>query len=191
MNLKNLSLSLALSSLGVLAISSRAQAYRFNFLNMQSVSGGLFDFNFEFVTEGPGDSIAEGQELVITGFTGATALSTSPVTDNVSGVLPSSFGFLPTPGISPPSPNGTTASFTAQANVSLIPGNIRYQTFTIRAAGVPGNIVFPSFPGPNNPLDPTPIPEPLTIMGSLAALGVGTRCKKEFDKKQAAKVNKA
>ena len=37
-----------------------------------------------------------------------------------------------------------------------------------------------------NTLDPTPVPEPLTILGTLAALGFGSRCQKEFAKKQSA-----
>ncbi len=185
MNLKNLSLSFALTGLGVLGMSAQADAYSFNFLNQVDVGGGLSDFNFEFVTQGPADSIAVGQGLIITGFTGVTGIATSPVTDNVAGVLPSSFGFSTT-GFT-----GTTATFTAAANVNLIPGNIRYQTFTITAASVPSGFVTPFFPGPTNPLNPTPVPEPLTIMGSLAALGAASRCKKEFAKKQAVKAEKA
>ncbi len=185
MNFKNFSLGLALTGLGVMALSTEAQAYQFNFLNVAAAGGGLNNYNFEFVTQGPGDSIAAGQQLILEGFTGVAGLATSPVTDNVSGVLPSNFGFAAS-GITP-----TSATFTALANVSLIPGNIRYQTFTVTAADVPTGEVNPSFPGPNNPLAPTPVPEPFTILGSLAALGFGSRFQKEFAKKQAANSEKA
>lgn len=195
MNFKKISLSLALTGLGVLAVSNQAQAYSFNFLNVKPVAGGgLFDYNFEFVTQGPSDPIAVGNQLIITGFKGATALSTSPVTDNVAGVLESQQGFLPGTITPPPPSDGTTATFTARANVNLVPGNVRYQTFTVRAADVPTGFVQAYFPDLGNRLTPTPvtpIPEPLTIMGSLAALGVASRCKKEFAKKQAVKAEKA
>jgi len=180
MNIKNLSLGLALTGLGIIGLSAKADAYSFNFLKQTGNN-----YNFEFVTQGPADVIATGQQLTITGFTGVTGLATSPVTDNVAGVLPSSFGFNPT-GITP-----TSATFTAAANVSLIPGNIRYQTFTVTAADVPTGIVNPSFPSINNPLNPTPVPEPLTILGSMAALGFASRCQKEFAKKQSANSEEA
>lgn len=181
MTFKSLALGLALAGASVLGVNQTAQAYQFNFLGSSDAGGGQTNFNFEFVTEGPSDVIATGQELIIDGFQGITSLETSPVTDNVAGVLPSSFGFL-TGGFT-----NTAATFIAQANVNLFQGNVRYQTFTVTAASVPTNIVQPFFPGPNNPLAPTPVPEPLTIMGSLAALGFGVYGKKFGNKQVEAK----
>ncbi|MEB3190366.1 MAG: PEP-CTERM sorting domain-containing protein [Snowella sp.] len=181
MNFKSLAFGLALAGASVLGATQSAQAYQFNFLGTSDAGGGLTNYDFEFVTEGPSDALAVGQQLLISGFEGVTGLATSPVTDNVAGVLPSSFGFL-TGGFT-----STAATFVAQANVNLIPGNIRYQTFTVTAANTPGGIVTPFFPGPTNPLNPTPVPEPLTIMGSLAALGFGVYGKKFGNKQTEAK----
>jgi hypothetical protein len=178
MTFKSLALGLALAGASVLGVNQAAQAYQFNFKNFVDVGGGLKDYNFEFVTQGPGDPIATGNQLIITGFEGVTGIRTSDVIDNVAGVLPASFGF--NAGFF----NSTSATFDAQANVNLIPGNIRYQTFTVTAANTPGGQVQPYFPGINYPLNPTPVPEPLTIMGSLAALGFGAYGKK-FGNKQA------
>lgn len=179
MNFKPLAIGLALAGASVLGLSQSAQAYQFNFKSEVDLGGGLKDYNFEFVTEGPGDPIAIGNQLIITGFEGVTAIRTSDVIDNVAGVLPASFGFGA--GFF----NSTSATFDAQANVNLIPGNIRYQTFTVTATNTPGGQVQAYFPGINYPLNPTPIPEPLTIMGSLAALGFGAYGKKFGNKTEA------
>ena len=171
MNLKNLSFGLVMTGLGFVALTTQAQAYEFNFLGSNNNT-----YNFEFVTDGPNDSISENDELIITGFTGISAIQLTAPINNVAGVLPASFAFE-TNNFTP-----DTAIFTANANVSGILRNTPYQTFSITAAGVPSNFVTANFGG--NTLDPTPVPEPLTILGTLAALGFGSRCQKEFAKKQ-------
>lgn len=181
MTFKSLALGLALAGASVMGVSQAAQAYQFNFKSAVDVGGGLKDYNFEFVTQGPSDFVAVGNQLIIQGFEGVTGARTSDIIDNVAGVLPSSFGFAADFTTS------TTANFLAQANVNLIPGNIRYQTFTVTAANVPTGEVQAFFPGLNNPLAPTPVPEPLTIMGSLAALGFGVYGKKFGNKQVEAK----
>ncbi len=178
MTFKSLALGLALAGASVLGVNQAAQAYQFNFLNYQDVGGGLKEYNFEFVTQGTQDPIALGNQLIIENFEGVTSIVTSPVVDNIAGVLPSSFGFEA--GFF----NSTSATFDAKANVNLLAGQIRYQTFTVTAANTPGGFVQAYFPGINYPLNPTPVPEPLTIMGSLAALGFGAYGKK-FGNKQA------
>lgn len=171
MNLKNLSFGLVMTGLGFVALTTQAQAYEFNFLGSNNNT-----YNFEFVTDGPNDSISENDELIITGFTGISAIQLTDPINNVAGVVPASFAFE-TNSFTP-----DTAVFTANANISGILRNTPYQTFSITAAGVPSNFVTANFGG--NTLDPTPVPEPLTILGTLAALGFGSRCQKEFAKKQ-------
>ena len=171
MNLKNLSFGLVMTGLGFVALTTQAQAYEFNFLGSNNNT-----YNFEFVTDGPNDSISENDELIITGFTGISAIQLTDPINNVAGVVPASFAFE-TNSFTP-----DTAVFTANANISGILRNTPYQTFSITAAGVPSNFVTANFAG--NTLDPTPVPEPLTILGTLAALGFGSRCQKEFAKKQ-------
>ena len=182
MNFKPLAIGLALAGASVLGLSQSAQAYQFNFKSAVDVGGGLKDYNFEFVTQGPGDPIATGNQLIIQGFEGVTGLRTSDVVDNIAGVLPSSFGF-----VAAPLSSTTSATFNATANANLINGQIRFQTFTVTAANTPGGQVQPFFPGLPNPLNPTPVPEPLTIMGSLAALGFGVYGKKFGNKQTEAK----
>jgi hypothetical protein len=178
MNLKNLSFGLVMTGLGVVVLTAQAQAYEFNFLGSNNNT-----YNFEFVTEGPDDDLVVDNELIITGFTGISDIQLTAPINNVAGVLPASFAFKTT------SYTSDTAIFTANANLSGIERNTPYQTFSITAAGVPSNFVTANFGG--NTLDPTPVPEPLTILGTLAALGFGSRCQKEFAKKQSANSEEA
>ena len=178
MNLKNLSFGLVMTGLGVVVLTAQAQAYEFNFLGSNNNT-----YNFEFVTEGPDDDLVVDNELIITGFTGISDIQLTAPINNVAGVLPASIAFKTT------SFTPDTAVFTANANVSGILRNTPYQTFSITATGVPPNFVNANFRG--NDLSPTPVPEPLTILGTLAALGFGSRCQKEFAKKKSANSEEA
>jgi len=173
MDLKNLSFGLALTGLGVLALTTQAQAYEFNFLGSNNDT-----YNFELVTDGPSDIIQKDDQLSISGFADVSDIQLTTYIDDVPGVLLASDSFQTT------SHTSNTALFTATANFAGISRTIRYQTFSITAAGVPAGFVIPTFRG--NLMDPTPVPEPLTILGSLAALGFGSRCQKEFAKKKPA-----
>jgi len=182
MDLKNLSFGLALTGLGVLVLTTQAQAYEFNFLgssnNTYNLGSSNNTYHFEFVTDGPSDIIQKGDELSVSGFEGISDIKLTAYIDDVPGVLLASDSFKTT------SHTSGTSVFTATANFAGISSNIRYQTFSISAAAVPSGFVNPTFRG--NPMAPTPVPEPLTIMGSLAALGFGSRCQKEFAKKKPA-----
>jgi hypothetical protein len=177
MDLKNLSFSLALTGLGIVTLTTQAQAYEFNFIGSSNNT-----YNFELVTEGPDDIIKENDELSISGFNGISEIKLTEYINDVPGVLRASDSFKTT------SYTPDTAVFTATANFAGISRPTRYQTFSITATGtptgVPSGFVNATFRG--NSLAPTPVPEPLTILGSLAALGFGSRCQKEFAKRKSA-----
>ena len=173
MDLKNLSFGLALTGLGIVGLTTQSQAYEFNFLGSSNDT-----YNFEFVTNGANDIIQKDDVLSISGFTGISDIQLTRYIDDVAGVLPATDAFTTT------SYTSDTAIFTAVANLDNITRDVRYKTFSITAAGVPSGFVNPNFGG--NPLNPTPVPEPLTVLGTLAALGFGSRCQKEFAKKQSA-----
>ena len=178
MNLKHLSFGIALTGLGVVALTTQAQAYEFNFLGSNNNT-----YNFEFVTGGPNDGISQNDELIVTGFTGISGIELTDPINNVAGVVRASIAFTTT------SFTPDIAVFTANANVSGILRDTPYQTFSITATGVPPNFVNANFRG--NDISPTPVPEPLTILGTLAALGFGSRCQKEFAKKKSANSEEA
>jgi len=173
MNLKHLSFSLALTGLGIFALTSQAQAYEFNFIGSSNNT-----YNFELITNGPTDIIKKDDELSISGFSGISDIKLTNYIDDVPGVLLASDSFKTT------SYTPDTAVFTATANFAGISRPTRYQTFSITATGTPSGYVNTNLGG--NSLTPTPVPEPLTILGSLAALGFGSRCQKEFAKKKSA-----
>ncbi|MFM7437600.1 MAG: PEP-CTERM sorting domain-containing protein [Snowella sp.] len=177
MNLKHLSFSLALTGLSIVSLTTQAQAYKFNFIGSNNNT-----YNFELVTEGPDDIIEENDQLSVSGFNEISEIKLTNFIDDVPGVLLASDSFK-TSSYTP-----DTAFFAATANFAGISRPTRYQTFSITTTGtptgVPSGFVNASFRG--NFLDPTPVPEPLTILGSLAALGFGSRCQKEFAKKKSA-----
>ncbi len=177
MNLKHLSFSLALTGLGIISLTTQAQAYEFNFIGSNNNT-----YNFEFVTNGPTDIIKEEDELSISGFNGISGIQLTKYIDDVPQVLLASDSFKTT------SYTPDTAIFTVTAKFVGISRPTRYQTFSITTTGtptgVPSGFVNAKFRG--NFLAPTPVPEPLTILGSLAALGFGSRCQKEFAKKKSA-----
>ncbi|MFN5513435.1 MAG: PEP-CTERM sorting domain-containing protein [Cyanobacteriota bacterium] len=172
------SLTLGLLAAGLtLAVTPQAQAYQFNFLDGRQV-GNAFDWRFEFVSEDAGDPVQNGDELRIEGFEGVTNASTTRPRSG-SGLLDAREGFIAT-GFT-----ATTASYTVAPDVNVnFPTPLRYQTFTVRATSVPTGIVQAFYNG--QPLDPTVVPEPLTIIGSLAALGFGAYGQRQFNRRSQA-----
>ena len=86
-------------------------------------------------------------------------------------------------------------TYTALSNLSQINGNVKYQTFVVTADAVPTGYVLGDYQLPNGssllPNGPVqiPVPEPFTILGSLAALGFGVFGQKEYAKKQSQNSN--
>jgi hypothetical protein len=187
MNLKNLSLGLVLTSLGVMGLSIEADAYSFNYIGSSPASGGNTNFDFEFGVA-PGQSISPSSNLLVSGFegiSGGRVLGTTiPNPDPNSVTIPAPFFFQSNGGTS------TIAFFSPTGSLNGSSGQLYFQTFQVTAASVPTGFVYANFGGapPGQPgfLAPTPVPEPLTILGTLAALGFGSRCQKEFAKKQSA-----
>jgi hypothetical protein len=185
MNFKKLSLGLTVAGLAFVALTPKAHAFQFFYLNSsQSSTAGFFDFNFEFQAD-PGDTILTDQSLVISGFDQVKSASLTDPQINEAGVIYSDSTFDP----DKTSVHNTSVTFNTIGEVAAQRRAVRFQTFTVTAAGVPSGFVNPNFGG--NPLAPTPVPEPLTILGSLAALGFGSRCQKEFAKKQSANSEEA
>ena len=177
MNLKTFSTGLALSALGVLSLATQADAYSFSFLGSAAAGGGQTNYQFGF-TAAPGETIAAGQSLNVSGFEGITSISLTNPINNVAGTLFSNSVFeIIGNGIS----NGaTTATFRTRANINSVTGYVRYETFTVTAMGVPTNEVIPDFGG--TPFPPTAVPEPLTLLGALTAAGFGAAFKRRSSK---------
>ena len=186
MNLKKLSLGLALAGLGVVTLIPKAEAFQFRYLNQAPNPEGGFDFNFELQSDSYGDYIYSGETLTVRGFQGiSNAALTAPQT-NQSGMISADTIFDPDQTLW----NKTRAEFTTDGSFYPNPNrSFSLQTFTITAKDVPSGFVSANFGWRS--LDPTPVPEPLTILGSLAALGFASRCQKEFAKKQSANSEEA
>ena len=189
MNLKKLSLGLVLAGIGVVTLIPKAEAFQFRYLNQAPNPEGGFDFNFELKADSSyyyGNYIYSGETLTVRGFQGiSNAALTAPQT-NQSGMISADAIFDPDQTLW----NKTRAEFTTDASFYPNPNrSFSLQTFTITAKSVPSGFVNANFGG--NFLDPTPVPEPLTILGSLAALGFASRCQKEFAKKQSANSEEA
>ena len=182
MNLKKLSLGLALAGLGVVTLIPKAEAFQFRYLNQAPNPEGGFDFNFELKADSSyyyDNYIYSGETLTVRGFQGiSNAALTAPQT-NQSGMISADTIFDPDQTLW----NKTRAEFTTDGSFYPNPNrSFSLQTFTITAKDVPSGFVSANFGWRS--LDPTPVPEPLTILGTLAALGFGSRCQKEFAKKQ-------
>ena len=182
MNLKKLSLGLALAGLGVVTLIPKAEAFQFRYLNQAPNPEGGFDFNFELKADSSyyyDNYIYSGETLTVRGFQGiSNAALTAPQT-NQSGMISADTIFDPDQTLW----NKTRAEFTTDGSFYPNPNrSFSLQTFTITAKDVPSGFVSANFGWRS--LDPTPVPEPLTILGSLAALGFASRCQKEFAKKQ-------
>jgi hypothetical protein len=189
LNFKTVSLGLVVSGLGFLALTPDAQAYSFDFLGA-SPSGGSIDWKFGFNSEGFDQSLGNDNRIVFGGFSGlksagfAAAMSSS--TDDTI-VVPTSLVFQSVVNVDPVIGEVT---YTALSNLNQINGNVKYQTFVVTADNVPTGFVKGDYQLPNGssvlPNGPQniPVPEPLTILGSLAALGFGAFGQKEYAKKQ-------
>ena len=185
MNFKKLSFGLTVAGLAFVTLTPKAQAFQFSYLNSsQSSTAGFFNFNFELQAD-PGDTVLTNQSLVISGFQQVQAASLTAPQANEAGVIYSDSTFDPTKTTF----NSTSATFTTIGEIIAQRRPIRFQTFTVTAASVDNNIVNPDFGG--NQLPGTPVPEPLTILGSMADLGFASRCQKEFAKKQSANSEEA
>jgi len=184
MNFQKFSLGLILAGLGTVSLTPKAQAFQFSYLNQTTNPGGDIDFNFEFQAD-PGDTISANQSLVISGFQQVKGASLTAPQTNEAGVIYSDSTFDPFQTTF----NNTSATFTTVGEITAQRRAIKFQTFTVTAASVDSNIVNPDFGG--NQLPGTPVPEPLTILGSMAALGFASRCQKEFAKKQSANSEEA
>ena len=184
MNFQKLSLGLTIAGLTFVTLTPKAEAFQFFYLNQAANPGGGIDFNFELQAD-PGNTVSANQSLVISGFQQVKGASLTGPQSNEAGVIYSDSTFDPTKTTF----NNTSATFTTIGEIKAQLRPVRFQTFTVTAVSVDNNIVNPDFGG--NPLDPTPVPEPLTILGSLAALGFASRCQKEFAKKQSANSEEA
>jgi hypothetical protein len=192
MNLKSLSLGLVLTTLGVMGLSIEADAYSFKYLGSSAASGGDTNFDFEFGVS-PGESFSPSSNLIVTGFEGVSGArvlgTTTPNPDPNSVTIPAQFFFKSNGGTS------TAAVFSPIGSLNGSSGQLYFQTFQITAKSVPTGFVQANFGGAvsGQPgfIDPTPVPEPLTILGSMAALGFASRCQKEFAKKQSANSEEA
>ena len=187
-NFKTVSLGLAVSGLGFFALATDAQAYSFDYLG-SSASGGSTAWKFGFNSEGFDQSLGNDNRIVFGGFSGlksagfAAALSSS--TDDTI-VVPNTLVFQTVVNVDP---SIGEVTYTALSNLNQINGNVKYQTFVVTADAVPTGFVLGDYQLPNGssllPNGPQEIiPEPLTILGSLAALGFGAFGQKEYAKKQ-------
>jgi hypothetical protein len=163
--------------------------FQFRYLNQAPNPEGGFDFNFELKADYSyyyDNYIYSGETLTVRGFQGiSNAALTAPQT-NQSGMISADTIFDPDQTLW----NKTRAEFTTDGSFYPNPNrSFSLQTFTITAKDVPSGFVSANFGWRS--LDPTPVPEPLTILGSLAALGFASRCQKEFAKKQSANSEEA
>lgn len=184
-NFKTVSLGLIASSLGLLALTTEAQAYSFKFLT-SSPSGpdptSPTNFDFQFGVD-PGETFSPSSTLSVAGFEDISGGSTFGVTTSNpnNDILPAPFFFQ----YAGSSADNKTAYFSLNGSLAGSAQTIYFQTFRVTAMAVPSGEVFANFGGgPGGQLPPTPVPEPLTILGSLAALGFGAFGQKEYAKKQ-------
>ena len=183
-NFKKISLGLLLAGLSTVSLTPKAQAFQFSYLNQAANPGGGIDFNFEFQVD-PGDTISSGQILSVRGFQQIRSAAMTDPQANQAGVVFADSIFDADQTLW----NSSRVQFTSNSGLSSPNRAFRLQSFTVTATGVDNDEVNANFGG--QPLSPTPVPEPLTILGSLAALGFGSRCQKEFAKKQSANSEEA
>jgi hypothetical protein len=197
-NFKTVSLGLAVSSLGFFALATDAQAYSFDFLGASPSSGanaGSIDWKFGFNSQGFDQSLGNDNRIVFGGFSGLKSAGFGPTmssSTNDTIVVPTSIVFQEIINVDPAIGEVT---YTALSNLSQINGNVKYQTFVVTADAVPTGYVLGDYQLPNGssllPNGPVqiPVPEPFTILGSLAALGFGVFGQKEYAKKQSQNSN--
>ncbi|UXE58442.1 MAG: PEP-CTERM sorting domain-containing protein [Woronichinia naegeliana WA131] len=192
-NFKTVSLGLAVSSLGFFALATDAQAYSFDFLGASPSSGanaGSIDWKFGFNSQGFDQSLGNDNRIVFGGFSGLKSAGFGPTmssSTNDTIVVPTSIVFQEIINVDL---SIGEVTYTALSNLSQINGNVKYQTFVVTADAVPTGYVLGDYQLPNgssllpNGAVQIPVPEPFTILGSLAALGFGAFGQKEYAKKQ-------
>jgi hypothetical protein len=155
-----------------------------------SPSGGSIDWKFGFNSEGFDQSLGNDSRIVFGGFSRLKSAGFGPTmssSTNDTIVVPTTLVFQSVVNVDPFIGEVT---YTALSNVNQINGNVKYQTFVVTADAVPIGFVSGDYQLPNgssllpNGPQPSPVPEPLTILGSLAALGFGAFGQKEYAKKQ-------
>jgi hypothetical protein len=192
-NFKTVSLGLAVSSLGFFALATDAQAYSFDFLGASPSSGanaGSIDWKFGFNSQGFDQSLGNDNRIVFGGFSGLKSAGFGPTmssSTNDTIVVPTSIVFQEIINVDL---SIGEVTYTALSNLSQINGNVKYETFVVTADAVPTGYVLGDYQLPNgssllpNGAVQIPVPEPFTILGSLAALGFGAFGQKEYAKKQ-------
>jgi len=197
-NFKTVSLGLAVSSLGFFALATDAQAYSFDFLGASPSSGanaGSIDWKFGFNSQGFDQSLGNDNRIVFGGFSGLKSAGFGPTmssSTNDTIVVPTSIVFQEIINVDL---SIGEVTYTALSNLSQINGNVKYQTFVVTADAVPTGYVLGDYQLPNgssllpNGAVQIPVPEPFTILGSLAALGFGAFGQKEYAKKQSQNSN--
>ena len=179
-------------------MATDAQAYSFDFLGASPSGGstaGSIDWKFGFNSEGFDQSLGNDSRIVFGGFSGLKSAGFGPTmssSTNDTIVVPTSIVFQEIINVDPTIGEVT---YTALSNLSQINGNVKYQTFVVTADAVPTGYVLGDYQLPNGssllPNGPVqiPVPEPFTILGSLAALGFGVFGQKEYAKKQSQNSN--
>ena len=155
-----------------------------------SPSGGSIDWKFGFNSEGFDQSLGNDSRIVFGGFSGLKSAGFGPTmssSTNDTIVVPTTLVFQTVVNVDP---SIGEVTYTALSNLNQINGNVKYQTFVVTADNVPTGSVIGDYQLPNggsllpNGPQQSPVPEPLTILGSLAALGFGAFGQKEHAKKQ-------
>lgn len=172
MNLKTFCTGLALSVLGVLCLGTQADAYSFTFLGTTDAGNGKTDYRFGFVTAA-NEVIKAGQSLIASGFEDISSLSFADPVNGAGTLYADSVFAIIGGGIS----NGNkSATFTTKSDISSSNGVIRYQSFVVTAMGVPTGQVDVTFDGNN--IGAVAVPEPLTLLGAITAVGFGAAFKR-------------
>jgi hypothetical protein len=153
-------------------------------------NAGSIDWKFGFNSQGFDQSLGNDNKIVFGGFSGLKSAGFGPTmssSTNDTIVVPTSIVFQEIINVDPTIGEVT---YTALSNLSQINGNVKYQTFVVTADAVPTGYVLGDYQLPNgssllpNGAVQIPVPEPFTILGSLAALGFGAFGQKEYAKKQ-------
>ncbi len=158
--------------------SDPSQAYSLDFLNSSDAGGGFTSFNFVFTVE-PNEEVQPLDTLVIDGFENPIdALVNEPI-DNPSfnPLLARAAILWDASGIIAGEP-----IFETFGGFAGFKDAVAFQTLSVIAESVPNDLVVGDFQG--TLLDPTPVPEPFTVVSSLAALGFGAFGQKKFVKQK-------
>ncbi len=170
---KNLSIAAASVALSVAAVSAKpAQAASVNFLNQV---GGTYNYNV-VATGIPSEQLNKFSSITLSGLEGVTGVNVNSSFMNVVGFDANNV-FLTLK-------NATASTLTGSAFTGL-------DFSVISTFKTPGPVSFSVLSGTNfnagNTTGPADVPEPMTIGGSLLAIGFGTWMKR----KQAESAQKA